>query len=81
MTINRPKFTTYPVATVEAEGGAVQNTDAVSEYLTATVSKYSGMQTLSVELLERSDPGFFDAITRQLELAYLKVTDAAVITA
>ena len=81
MTINRPKFTTYPVATVEAEGGAVQNTDAVSEYLSATVSKYSGMQTLSVELLERSDPGFFDAITRQLELAYLKVTDAAVITA
>jgi HK97 family phage prohead protease len=81
MTINRPKFTTYPVATVELEGGAVQNTDAVSEYLSATVSKYSGMQTLSVELLERSDPGFFDAITRQLELAYLKVTDAAVITA
>ena len=81
MTINRPKFTTYPTATVEAEGGAVANTDAVSEYLSATVSKYSGMQTLSVELLERSDPGFFDAITRQLELAYLKVTDAAVITA
>jgi len=81
MTINRPKFTTYPVSTVEAEGGAVQNTDAVSEYLTSTVSKYSGMQTLSIELLERSDPGFYDAITQQLQLSYLKVTDAAVITA
>jgi len=81
MTINRPKFTTYPTATVEAEGGAVDNTDAVSAYLTASVSKYSGMQTLSIELVERSDPGFMDAIMQQLQLAYLKVTDQAVITA
>jgi len=81
MTINRPKFTTYPAVTVEAEGGAVQNTDAVSEYLTSSVSKYSGMQTISIELLERSDPGFFDAITRELQNNYDKVTDAAVITA
>lgn len=81
MTINRPKFTTYPTATVEAEGGAVDNTDAVSAYLTSTVSKYSGMQTLSIELVERSDPGFMDAIMQQLQLAYLKVTDQAVITA
>jgi HK97 family phage prohead protease len=81
MTINRPKFTTYPVVTVEAEGGAVQNTDAVSEYLTSTISKYSGMQTLSIELLERSDPGFYDAITNELTNNYLKVTDAAVIAA
>lgn len=81
MTVNRPKFTTYPAVTVEAEGGAVQNTDAVSEYLTATVSKYSGMQTLSVELLERSDPGFFEAITNELKNNYDKVTDAAVVAA
>jgi uncharacterized protein len=81
MTINRPKFTTYPTTTVEAEGGAVSNTDAVSEYLTSTVSKYSGMQTLSIELLERSDPGFFDAVTRELQNNYDKVTDAAVIAA
>lgn len=81
MTINRPKFTTYPVTTVEAEGGAVANTDAVSEYLTSTVSKYSGMQTLSIELLERSDPGFYEAITNELRNNYLKVTDAAVIAA
>jgi HK97 family phage prohead protease len=81
MTINRPKFTTYPTVTVEAEGGAVSNTDAVSEYLTSTISKYSGMQTLSIELLERSDPGFYDAITNELTNNYLKVTDAAVIAA
>ena len=81
MTINRPKFTTYPAVTVESEGQAVQNTDAVSEYLTASVSKYSGMQTISIELMERSDPGFFDAITRELQNNYDKVTDTAVISA
>jgi len=79
MTINRPKFTTYPTVTIEAEGGAVSNTDAVSEYLTSTVSKYSGMQTLSIELLERSDPGFFDAITVELQNNYNKVTETALI--
>ena len=81
MTINRPKFTTYPTVTVEAEGGAVDNTDSVTAYLTATVSKYSGMQTISIELLERADPGFFDAVTRELQNNYDKVTDNAVISA
>jgi HK97 family phage prohead protease len=81
MTINRPKFTTYPVVTVEAEGGAVANTDAVSEYLSSTLSKYSGMQTLSIELYERSDPGFLEAIVNELSNNYQKVTDAAVVTA
>ena len=79
MTINRPKFTTYPTVTVEAEGGAVSNTDAVSEYLTSSVSKYSGMQTISIELLERSDPGFFDAVTTELQNNYNKVTETALI--
>jgi HK97 family phage prohead protease len=81
LTINRPKFTTYPTTTVEAEGGAVSNTDAVSEYLTTTMSKYSGMQTLSVELTQYSDPGFMEAITNELVNNYLKVTDAAVVAA
>jgi HK97 family phage prohead protease/HK97 family phage major capsid protein len=81
LTINRPKFTTYPTTTVEAEGGAVSNTDAVSEYLTTTMSKYSGMQTLSIELTQYSDPGFMEAVTNELVNNYLKVTDAAVVAA
>lgn len=70
-----------PVVTVEPEAGAVQNTGMVTEYLTGTVSKYSGMNTLSVELLERSDPNFYAELTNQLQRAYLLATDAAVITA
>lgn len=81
LTINRPKFTTYPTTTVEPEGGAVSNTDAVSEYLTCTMQKYSGMQTLSIELTQYSDPGFMEAVTNELVNNYLKVTDAAVVAA
>jgi HK97 family phage prohead protease len=71
-----------PVVTVEAEAGAVQNTGMVTEYLSGTVSKYSGMNTLSVELLERTnDPNFFAELTNQLQVAYMNATDQAVITA
>jgi len=89
MTISIPSLVTSgggqngvaPVVTVEAEAGAVQNTGMVTEYLSGTVSKYSGMNTLSVELLERSDPNFYSELTNQLQRAYLLATDAAVITA
>jgi len=71
-----------PTVTVEAEAGAVANTGMVTEYLTGTVSKYSGMNTLSVELLERTnDPNFYNELTNQLQIAYMNATDSAVISA
>jgi HK97 family phage major capsid protein len=87
MTISIPSLVTSaggksgvaPVVTVEAEAGAVANTGMVTEYLTGTVKKYSGMNTLSVELLERSDPNFYAELTNQLQRAYSLATDAAVI--
>ena len=89
MTINVPSLVTSdgggtgvaPVVTVEAEAGAVQNTGMETAYLTGTVSKYAGMNTYSVELLERSDPNFYAELTTQLENAYLKTIDTAVLTA
>ena len=87
MTISVPSLVTSaggqngvaPVVTVEAEAGAVANTGMVTEYLTGTVKKYSGMNTLSVELLERSDPNFYAELTNQLQRAYSLAIDAAVI--
>jgi HK97 family phage prohead protease len=71
-----------PTVTVEAEAGAVSNTGMVTEYLTGTVSKYSGMNTLSQELLSRTnDPNFFNELTNQLQVAYMNATDSAVISA
>lgn len=93
MTINVPSLVTSaggqsgvaPVVTVEAEAGAVQNTGMVTEFLSGTISKYSGMNTISIELLERSDPNFYAELTQQLQNAYLKTLDttvnAALITA
>jgi HK97 family phage major capsid protein len=89
MTINVPSLVTSagggtgvaPVVTVEAEAGAVQNTGMETAYLTGTISKYSGMNTLSVELLERSDPNFYAELTTQLQNAYLKTIDTTVLAA
>jgi HK97 family phage prohead protease len=87
MTISIPSLVTSaggqsgvaPVVTVEAEAGAVANTGMVTQYLNGTVKKYSGMNTLSIELLERSDPNFYQELTNQLQRAYSLATDAAVI--
>jgi HK97 family phage prohead protease len=89
MTINVPSLVTSagggtgvaPVVTVEAEAGAVQNTGMETAYLTGTVAKYSGMNTISVELLERSDPNFYAELTNQLQNAYLKTIDTTVLAA
>lgn len=90
MTISVPSLVTSagggsgvaPVVTEEAEAGAVQNTGMVTEYLNGTVLKYSGMNTLSIELLERAGfPGFYDELTQQLQNAYLTAIDTAALTA
>jgi len=89
MTISVPSLVTSaggqsgvaPEVTVELEAGAVQNTGMVTQYLSGTVSKYAGMNTLSVELLERSDPNFYAELTKQLEYAYLKTLDTTVAAA
>ncbi len=39
------------------------------------------MNTLSVELLERSDPNFYAELTQQLQNAYLTTIDTAVVAA
>lgn len=90
MTISVPSLVTSaaggtgvaPAVTVEAEAGAVQNTGMETVYLTGTVQKYSGMNTLSVELLERSGyPGFYQELTQQLQNAYLTAIDTAALSA
>jgi hypothetical protein len=90
MTISVPSLVTSagggtgvaPTVTVEAEAGAVANTGMESVYLTGTVQKYSGMNTLSVELLERAGyPGFYAELTQQLQNAYLNAIDTAALSA
>jgi len=64
-----------PTVAQTAEAAAPSNTGMTSQYLTGTVSKFAGQQTITIELLERSNPVFFDELSRQMELSYLKAID------
>jgi hypothetical protein len=81
MTFNVPKLTVAPTVATVAELADPAGTSMESAYITGTVAKYAGSQIISLELLERSDPIFFDELAIQLQRAYLKATDSALIAA
>jgi HK97 family phage prohead protease len=78
MTFEIPKITQLPSVTEEAEAGTVADVDQTSEFLSVSVKKYSGSQTFSVELFDRSSPLFIDELMRNMAAQYAKVTDTAV---
>jgi HK97 family phage prohead protease len=80
MSFEIPKITAVPVVQEEAEADAIIETGMTNSFLTVNVKKYAGGQTFSVELLDRSSPAFFDELVRQMEYAYAKATNAAVLT-
>ena len=79
MTFEIPKITAVPAVAEVAEEGAIGETGMTNEFLSVSVKKYAGGQEFSVELLDRSSPVFFDELVRQMEFAYAKATDVAVI--
>jgi HK97 family phage prohead protease len=80
MSFEIPKITAVPTVGEEAEAAAIDETGMTNEFLSVSVKKYAGGQTFSVELLDRSSPAFFDELVRQMEYAYAKATDVAVVT-
>ena len=79
MTFEIPKITAVPVVQVETEADAIIETGMTNSFISVDVKKYAGGQTFSVELLDRSSPAFFDELVRQMEYAYAKATDEAVL--
>jgi len=79
MTFEIPKITAVPTVGEEAEEATIDETGMTNEFLSVSVKKYAGGQQFSVELLDRSSPIFFDELVRQMEFAYAKATDVAVI--
>jgi len=87
LTINIPSLVTSagggssvaPTVASTAESAAPSDTGMTSAYQSVSINKYAGQQTISLELMERSDPIFFDQLAIQLERAYLQATDAALI--
>ncbi len=78
MTFEIPKLTQAPTVAVTAEGAAPSDTDQNVAFVTVNVQKFAGQQTFSVELLDRSSPAFFAELTRQMQFAYAKATNARV---
>jgi HK97 family phage prohead protease len=78
MSFEIPKITTVPTVAEAAEEAALSETDTASSFVSVSVKKFGGQQTLSVELLDRSSPVFFDELVRQMEFAYAKATDSFV---
>jgi HK97 family phage prohead protease len=80
MTVSIPKITANSTAATVAEGGDPTGTTAItSSYVNATVIKKAGFQRYSVELLDRSDPSFYEIMLTNLRDAYAQATDAYVI--
>jgi len=80
MSFEIPKITAVPTVEDENEGDAIVETGMTNNFLTVNVNKYAGGQTFSVELLDRSNPVFFDELVRQMEYAYSFATDKFVAT-
>jgi len=80
MTVSIPKITANSTAATVAEGGDPTGTTAItSSYVNATVIKKMGFQRYSVELLDRSDPSFYEIMLQNLRDAYAQATDEYVI--
>jgi HK97 family phage major capsid protein len=82
MSFTIPKLGTAPtVDGSSTEGEALGGTEMASSYITVDVKKAAGLQTISWELLDRSGPSFYDELVRELNSAYAKATDQAMVAA
>lgn len=72
---------TAPTVADTNEGAAPSETGMTSSYQTVQINKFMGLQRVSFELMERSLPSFGELMLRELQKAYSKATDTAVIAA
>lgn len=76
-----PRLGTKPTVAETAEEGAPSETGMTSDYISVDIKKYAGKNEVSWELLDRSNPAFFAELVRQMNFAYAKATDSAVLAA
>ena len=78
---NADPANTAPTVADTNEGSAPSETGMTSSYDTITVNKFSGLQRVSFELVDRSQPAFMELMMIELRKAYEKATDTALLTA
>jgi HK97 family phage prohead protease len=78
---NASSANTAPTVADTNEGSAPSETGMTSAYDTVDVNKFSGLQRVSFELIDRSQPQFMELMMIELRKAYEKATDAALLAA
>jgi HK97 family phage prohead protease len=78
---NASSANTAPTVAAVNEGAATSETGMTSAYDTVSIQKYSGLNEVSFELIDRSSPAFMELLMAELRKAYEKATDTALITA
>jgi HK97 family phage major capsid protein len=81
MSFTIPRQTAAPTVAITAEGAAPSETGVTSDYLTVDVKKFAGLQRMTFEIIDRSDPNYFAEVLTELQKAYTKACDNAVIAA
>jgi HK97 family phage prohead protease len=76
---NASSADTAPTVADTNEGAAPSETGMTSAYDTVSVNKFSGLQRVSFELIDRSQPQFMELMMVELRKAYEKATDAALL--
>ena len=79
--VNNATANTAPTVADTNEGAAPSETGMTSAYDTVDVNKFSGLQRVSFELVDRSSPAFMELMMVELRKAYEKATDTALLNA
>lgn len=79
MSFTIPKLGTAPTVATTGEGSGPSETGMTSDYITVSVVKGSGLNRVSFELLDRSQPAFLELLMRELQRAYATYTDKYVL--
>ena len=75
MSFRTPRWQVFPTVDETDELGTPSDTMTEIDDLVTDVVKFSGQQRVSIELLERSDPGYLDELLRGLAASYAQQTD------
>jgi len=70
-----------PTVAAVNEGSATSETGMTSAYDTVSIQKYSGLNEVSFELIDRSSPAFMELLMSELRKSYEKATDTALLSA
>lgn len=79
MSFTIPKLGTAPTVADTDENASPSETGMTSDYLTISINKYAGRNDVSWELLDRSSPEFLSLLLTQMNDAYAKATDQALL--